>query len=82
MTNTGGTWANADSVLTANATGNLAAAHIFVTASPAVGSAGALVTGFATGRSTSAPEPATLFLFGSGMIGSWGFRRFKRRFKK
>jgi hypothetical protein len=48
LTDTSGTWASASSVLTGNSGGFLAAAHIFVTTSPANASTGALATGFAT----------------------------------
>jgi hypothetical protein len=44
---TSGSWANAASVLTTNSDGFAAYAHIFVTGSPAVQSAGAIATGFA-----------------------------------
>lgn len=64
LTNTGGTWASAANVLTGNADGNTAAAHIFVTSSPANASNGALATGFAT-----IPIPAAAWLFGSGLVG-------------
>ena len=53
LTNTSGTWANASSVLTGNASGFLAAAHVFVTSYPANQANGAIVTGFATNGSTS-----------------------------
>jgi hypothetical protein len=49
LTDTSGTWSSASSVLTG------AAAHIFVTSSPANASNGALVTGFA-----AVPEPTTV----------------------
>src|SRR5215472_1955182 len=48
LTNTsGGTWANAASVLTPNGSGFDAAAHIFVTSFPANAANGAINTGFA-----------------------------------
>jgi hypothetical protein len=78
LTNTSGTWADSASVLTANAWGEFVAAHIFVTASPANASNGALATGFAsTGTTTSTPEPASLILLVSGLIGIPFFRRQK-----
>ena len=78
LTNTSGTWADSASVLTANASGDFVAAHIFVTASPANASNGALATGFAsTGTTTSTPEPASLILLASGLIGIPFFRRQK-----
>src|SRR6516165_2205694 len=55
-------------------TGNLAAAHIFVTAFPANAASGALVTGFASGTGgggggTFIPEPGSLALLGVAMLG-------------
>ena len=47
MLNASGTWASAADVLAPNADGFDAAAHIFVTSSPANASNGAIVTGFA-----------------------------------
>lgn len=65
LTLTSGTWANAASVLTPNGSGNIAAAHIFVTASPANAANGAKATGFASG---AVPEPSSLMLFGLGIL--------------
>ena len=45
LTNTSGTWANVAAVLAANSGGSLAAAHIFVTVSPANAANGAIATG-------------------------------------
>ena len=83
LTDTGGTWASAAQVLIANADGNLAASHIFVCASgptTCAGESGAVATGFASGKGSSSsggggggggggvPEPATLALFGAGLL--------------
>jgi hypothetical protein len=56
----GNSWADADNVLTENASGFLAAAHI--------GFDGGAVTGFATGGS-NIPEPISLLPLGTSMIG-------------
>ncbi len=76
LTNTSGTWANAGNVLTANASGYFAAAHIFVTESPAVRANGALVTGYASGGPTSVPDGGmTLILLGGALVGLEALRR-------
>jgi hypothetical protein len=81
LTDTSGTWADASSVLTANAGGSLAAAHIFVTSSPADAINGALATGFAAGGLSvtphSVPETSTwvMMLGGFVFLGYVGFRR-------
>lgn len=80
INDTSGTWANATNVLIANADGNAAAAHIFVTSSPANAMNGALVTGFASGSSCipgtpgcfsgpppQVPEPGSLAIMGFGL---------------
>jgi hypothetical protein len=64
LTNTSGIWASASSVLTPNSSGFDAAAHIFVTSSPADASNTALATGFAA----EVPEPATAFFLPFGGI--------------
>ena len=66
LTNTSGTWANAAAVLAANSGGSLAAAHIFVTVSPANAANGALATGFAgNGTTTDVPDSgSTVLLLG------------------
>ncbi len=74
LTNTGGTWAGASSVLTGNEGGSTAAAHIFVTSSPADASNGALATGYAA-NGGSVPEPSTFILLGSGLLGLLFFRK-------
>jgi protein with PEP-CTERM/exosortase system signal len=89
LTDTSGTWANASSVLTANASGFLAAAHIFVTTSPANAANGASITGFAAGPGGVPPPPppppsvpdggTTLMLLGSALGGVELLRRFFSR---
>jgi hypothetical protein len=63
-----GSWIDASHVLIANdATHNaLAAAHIFVTSSPAIASNGALATGYAS-NGVAVPEPGILILLGLAM---------------
>jgi hypothetical protein len=80
LTLSSGTWSSADDVLTPNADGYQAAAHIF----PVTGTEGDWVdtytsqTGFAA-DGTKVPEPSTLLLLGAGLLGV-GFVR--RKFKK
>ncbi|SPP99477.1 hypothetical protein NBG4_10011 [Candidatus Sulfobium mesophilum] len=79
LTNTSGTWTDALSVLAANDHDAAAAAHIFVTSSPANAKNGALATGFATGNEGGGPppfetpEPSTIILIGAGLL-SLGLR--------
>jgi len=79
LTNTGGTWSSAANVLVANADGNDAAAHIFVTSFPADGSNGALATGFAAEGVTPTPEPSSLVFLLGGLVGFAGFSGIRRR---
>ena len=76
LTNTSGTWATASQVLAANGSGFLAAAHIFVTASPANAANGALAAGFATnGGTPGVPDGgATVMLLGAA-LGALGMAR-------
>jgi hypothetical protein len=64
LTNTSGSWANAMAVLLANSGGSLAAAHIFVTVSPANAGNGALCTGFAANGGQVPDGGTTVMLLG------------------
>jgi len=68
LTNTGAGWANAMSVLTANASGWLAAAHIFVIGDQTV------VTGFAAGPG-SVPDGGTTVMLLGAALGALGMAR-------
>jgi hypothetical protein len=75
LTDASGTWASADNVLTANTSGNEAAAHIFACAAPCT-TASANVTGFAT-AAPAVPEPATwaMLIIGFAGLGFMAYRR-------
>jgi hypothetical protein len=77
LTDTSGTWASAANVLTPNSQGFEAAAHVFITSSPANASNGAIVTGFAAG---SVPEPSTWAMMLLGFLGlGFAFRQSRRK---
>jgi hypothetical protein len=76
LTNTSGTWANSGVVLIANSQGTIAAAHIFVTTSPANASNSALVTGFAAnGGATNVPDGGTTVMLLGAALGALGMAR-------
>jgi hypothetical protein len=77
LTNTSGTWGSAGDVLIANADGFDAAAHIFVTTSPANASNSALATGFAaeTGGGISVPDGGMTVMLLGVALGALGMAR-------
>ena len=79
---TGGNWADAASVLTANNNGFLAAAHIFVTTTVGGVNAknGAIATGFAgNGGGTLPDSGTTAMLLGAALTGLGVMRRYLKR---
>lgn len=77
VTNTSLTsWLSVNDVLSLNSNGADAAAHIFVTSSPANAANGAIVTGFA---SNFVPEAGSMGLLGLGLLALLGLGRLERR---
>jgi hypothetical protein len=75
LTNTSGTWASAASVLTPNLSGNDAAAHVFVTSSPANASNSAIITGFAAEHGGGVPDGGTTVMLLGVALGARGMAR-------
>jgi hypothetical protein len=76
LTRTTGVWGAANTVLTANAQGAFAAAHIFVTAAPANQANGALATGFvANGGAVSTPDGGMTVMLLGAALGALGMAR-------
>ena len=75
LTNTSGTWATQADVVTLNASGFDAAAHIFVTTSPANASNSALATGFAGEGPGTVPDGGTTVMLLGAALGALGMAR-------
>ena len=76
LTDVSGTWASAANVITNNSSGFDAAAHIFVTTSPANASNSALATGFAgEGPQTNVPDGGTTVMLLGAALGALGMAR-------
>jgi hypothetical protein len=80
LTKANGNWGLAANVLSANANGAFAAAHIFITPAPGVRSTGATFTGFAAnGGSVNTPDGGTTVMLLGVALGALGMaRRFLR----
>ena len=75
LTNTSGTWLSDTTVLVANNQGVFAAAHIFVTSSPANASNSALATGFAANGGSTVPDGGTTVMLLGAALGALGMAR-------
>ena len=82
LTNGSGTWTNAADVLALNGPqGSLAAAHIFVTTSPANANNGAIITGYAAGNGLminplgTVPDGGTTVMLLGAALGALGMAR-------
>jgi hypothetical protein len=77
LTDVLGTWASASDVLAANSNGFLAAAHIFVTESPANASNTALATGYAANGPGTVPDGGSTVLLLGAALSAIGLVRHK-----
>ena len=75
LTDVSGTWATQADVVTFNASGFDAAAHIFVTTSPANASNSALATGFAGEGPGTVPDGGTTVMLLGAALGALGMAR-------
>jgi len=78
ITKATGSWASATDVLTPNANGHLAAAHVLGCQTPCTSTEGAAFTGYASDPAT-VPEPRTLFSLALGGLAIVGFARRRAR---